>query len=213
MRRLLIGLALGAALVACGEEPAPTIAPIPPSNGPRAPIAEEPSPLIVAPHLRRTERSGSDAPIRPLHGGGGGGGGGDVDWNPRPPPPPSQRDVDAFRDRLATGIDQVDPTDDPCDQLRDVMRAGAEAHDPRSRAEVPSRAEMRERCRNLPEEYLRCLTPEYHEQHRDECMQELERMAARGRRRTEEARRTVEASRRAGGLAADPGDPREPEDG
>lgn len=210
MKRSLIGVVLGVALVACGEEAGPTVVPIPPSSGPRAPVAEEPSPLIVAPHLRRTEHAGAREPARPLSTGGGGGGR-DVDWNPRPPPPPSQREVNAFRDRLATGMARVDPTDDPCDQLRDAMRAGAEAHDPQTRPEVPSRAEMRARCRNLPEQYLRCLTPEYHEQHRDECMQELERMAARGRRRTEEARRTVEASRRAGGNA----DRRrgEPEDG
>jgi hypothetical protein len=187
-------------LSACGEEPQATVTPLPTSPHPRrAAVAEPPSPLISQPHLRRVEHA-SDAPAPAPRIGAGGGG------SAQPLHDPTQREVDAFRERLQREVaENVNPEDDPCDQFRDVM--GATLDD-----EPPSRAAMRQHCRDLPDAYRQCLSPQYFSEHGSECQEQLDRMAARGRRMTKRAQRQLDSMER--GETPWPGQRRrDPEDG
>jgi hypothetical protein len=173
-------LALSSVLVlaACAEEAAPTVTPLASSGAPqRAAVAEPPSPLIAAPHLRRVEHGTVPAAHASSSTGGGGS-------SARPPITEGQ--VDAFRDRLRDQVAEIDPSDDPCDQYREVM--GATLHD-----DPPSRAAMRQHCRDLPDGYRQCLSPSYFREHTSECQQEIDQMADRGRRDTERAQRQIDA--------------------
>lgn len=193
--RLLVLLLLVAALGGCREEPTTGISPLGPVMEHRGPVLEEPSPLITQPHLRRVEGGGAGPSPSPPSGGSGGGGG---DWVPRHAPDPSTRAVDTFRSELEREMNErVDTADDPCDQFRDVMRSAAEAgRGPGERnPSLPSREAMRENCRELPQAFQQCLSPEYFREHLDECNEQLSRMARRGERRSEEARRQLDAIR------------------
>jgi hypothetical protein len=184
---VLVLLALGG----CREQREDEVQPIALTGTPRAPVAEEPSPLIVQPHLRRVERGDQPASSRPRTGGGAGGSR-STDWTPRPEPEPSAREVEAFQERLEQQMaSRVDPAEDPCDQFLDVMRSTVEAgqRPGQGNPELPSRAAMRENCRSMPAAYRQCLSPEYFREHLDECNEQMARMARRGERRAEEARR------------------------
>lgn len=185
-------VALLVLLAGCGERT--DIAPVPATSS-RAPVAEEPSPLIVQPHLRRTEGARTEPSRRPSSGGGGGGG---ADWTPRREPEPSARDVEAFRRQLEREMAaRVDAEEDPCDQFLDVMRATTEATGRRGdhAPDMPSRADMRENCRELPQAYRECLSPEYFREHIEECNEQMARMARRGEREREQARRRFDEMR------------------
>lgn len=190
---VVLVLALGGG---CREERDTGVAPITLTGTPRAPVAEEPSPLIVQPHLRRTQ--GGPVEPAPARTGGGGGGGSRLDWSLRPIPEPSQREVEDFQrgleEEMAT---RIDPTDDPCDQYLALMEATAEAGERPGQPspELPSREAMRENCRQLPQGYRQCLSPEYFREHLDECNEEMARMARRGERQSEAARRQFDAVR------------------
>ncbi len=169
-------------LTGCGEEPQSAVTPLPSSGVPaRAAVAEPPSPLIAAPHLRRVEHGDAPPPTPAPTGSGGGS---------AERRPPTEREIDAFRDRLRREVaDNVDPEDDPCEQHRGVIGATL-GEDP------PSRAAMREHCRDLPDASRQCLAPAYFREHAEECQAEMERMTARGRRQTEQAQRELDSMER-----------------
>lgn len=191
-------LSLALALVACSEEPAPNVTPLPPVENARpAPIAAEPSPAIVSPHLRRapssTASTGSDLSRPPARGGGGGG----EWWKPRPAPEPSAREVAAFSERLQREIaSNVDPDDAPCEQVFDLMRAGATASQEPGQRELPSRAELRRRCGELPEEMEKCMSPDYFRANATECNRAITRLAERGERLMADAQEREEPGRK-----------------
>ena len=80
---------------------------------------------------------------------------------------------------------------------RDALGARCNEHPGQGTPDMPSRDEWRENCRQLPQAYRQCLSPDYFREHIDECNAEMARMARRGERRRESAERENEA-RRAG---------------
>ncbi len=223
----LVVLAFGCA------EPEPEIRPVTTRGEPRARLRPR-APEVVSPELRvrqtgeeraaERERlglggAGASGADRGGSGGGaggaGGGGGGAPDpWvMPHRGREPSAREVEAYREELAAQMERrVDPDDDPCEQLRATWAATAGAVDralPEGRgrppAATPSRAEMRRACRQMPAGYLQCMDRTYFDEHREACQLEIQRLARRGRQRSEAARRELEEIER--GNAPDPSEP------
>ncbi|HJL17694.1 MAG TPA: hypothetical protein RMH99_18665 [Sandaracinaceae bacterium LLY-WYZ-13_1] len=210
---VVLGLVLAGG---CSEEPRSEVQPVqvaPREGGrsPRAPVAEEPSPYVVQPHLRRQahddDRGGSrdGAGGSGASGGGGGAGGGFgsrlEDWEPRHSPDPSEREVEAFRRRLESQMAaRLDPEDDPCDQLLGMARAGLESgrQPGEPQGDAPDRAALRRDCRQFPESFRQCLDRAYFREHLDECRAQMDRMARRGRHLTREAREAREEAERTG---------------
>lgn len=226
MRRAALTLALLA--LGCGE-PEPTVQPI--QTRPRAePPAR--SPEVLDPGLRVRQNAEQAAAERErlgvgggggggsrsaVGGGGGGGGGGSTNPNAQPwempsiPPPPTAREVEAFQRELAAQrADEVDPDEDPCDQLRDGNRAGATAANAATRGEdlrtpQPSRSAQRAPCRAMREEMQQCFVQSYFQEHVEECQREMQRLSREGQRRADAARRQLDNIDR--GLEPDPTEP------
>lgn len=187
--------------VACGSEETAGVQPLPPTPPQRAPVAEPPPPAIVQPHLRRAASSGTSAPVRSLHAGGG------AVYEPPPDRPPSPREVEEFRRRFERELDeQVDPREDPCDQLADVGRAtiAAAGGDPR---DLPTK-QIRQPCRDFPPTLQQCMTQEYFREHAEQCQAELQRMGERGQRRLDRAQRDWERAVQTGHPAGERPRPR-----
>jgi len=227
MRHLFALLAI--LVFGCGE-PEPEIRPITSRGEPRPRLAER-SPEVVSPELRvrqTAEQAAAERERLGVAGGGGtesasgsagagGGGGGSAHPGaleaPNPGREPTRREIEAYQRELAAQLEQrVDPEDDPCDQLRATWTAAAHAADratPEGRGNAPgatpTRAQMREGCRQMPPGYLRCMDRSYFDEHRDECQIEIQRLARRGRRRSDEAREQLDEIER--GLAPDPTEP------
>lgn len=217
--RVLLGIALALALVACEEEPA--VQPISLGPGARPAVTEQPSEILVNPHVRLRERSDEDRareaerlglaegsadharPGERRGGGAGGGGGGDDDmWNPSPADPPSAAELERFQRELAGQMDEeVDPEDDPCRQFADMQVAGQNASDTAMREASPrvSRAQRREMerlCGRMPRSFQQCMDQTYFRAHLDECQAMHARNARRGEAASERAREQLEAIRR-----------------
>ena len=203
-RWLACALALaGWTATGCSEQPTSNIQPIQLSPH-HTSVAEEPSEVVVSPHLRRRELTEAERAQRertiagsdrgPGVGGGGGGSSfGDhrEDWVPHTAQPPTAREVEAFRRQLERETAaRVDPDEDACDQYRDRLAASlAAVHRPGApAAEVPSRDEMRQMCRAMGAAGQRCLDPAYFREHLEECQQDQARQARRGERITARAR-------------------------
>ncbi|MFK7989572.1 MAG: hypothetical protein AB8I08_26380 [Sandaracinaceae bacterium] len=217
--RALLGCCLALGLMACEEEPA--VQPISLGPGARPAVTEQPSDILVNPHVRLRERSdedrareaerlglaeGSSDRLRPAErrggGAGGGGGGGDDMWNPSPADPPSAAELERFQRELADQMEEeVDPEDDPCRQFADVQVAGQNANDTALRENSPraSRAERREMerlCGRMPRSFQQCMDQTYFRAHLDECQAMFARNARRGQAVSDRAREQLEAIRR-----------------
>jgi hypothetical protein len=197
MRRAILAVLL----LGCSEEPQLTAAPLP-STPPERPLAveQEPSPYISSPHVRSRAhgRASADSmPDAPIGMGGGGGGGGQ--WTPRTERAPTEREVAEYRRRMEQEMGERPPQENerPCDRYLDVLRANAAANDQPGQdvPDGPSRAELRENCRHLPESFRDCLSPEYFRDHADECQEQIAEMGERGERRSRRAQRELEAIR------------------
>ena len=214
-----IGLAGIVVLFGCST-PDSEIHPIQNSGPPRRAIEERPPELVSPEQVRQTpeeaarerERLGIGGEADPGRRQGGGGGGSADDWVPHTAERPNRREVEAFQRRLEAEIaDEVDPDDGACEQFRSTWAASVAAGGRAGGAPpTPSRAQMRRGCRAMPAGYLRCMDREYFDEHREECQREIQALARRGNRRSDEARQQLDEIER--GRRPPPDQPERPEE-
>jgi hypothetical protein len=161
------------------EEPATQPIPLAPPSEEAPP--PEPSPFVVSPHVRRA--SPTETPPAPRHSGGG------IDRRP-----PTEREVAAFRENLAREMSErpAEEGEIPCDRWERIAEAGSEASD----TARPSRASVREGCRELPRAIQECMDSEYFRAHTEECRREMREIAERAGGERERAGRQMDALRR-----------------
>jgi len=235
--RPLLVIVLAILALGC-REPEPEIRPVSSRGEPRARLQPR-SAEVVSPEIRVRQTAEQAAAERERLGlggsanaagssAGGGGGGGGAGGGGRPPTPdwinptvgrePNSREVEAYRRELAEQAEQrIDPEADPCDQLRGAWTATANAVDrttPEGRSgppgSTPSRAELRQVCRQMPPGYLQCMDRTYFDEHRDECQREIQRLARRGQRISDDAQTQLDEIEQ--GVSPDPAEPEPLED-